>query len=182
MLHSLRRNALITGYDSGWLDMTAYYARAFKTGAYPIIQRDRVFVWARPHPRDALSSDHVPPPKNYALVRMLTPHVYEPNQLSLQVNDDWYAVVFAVQPTTVVLSSPQVSSARSDTDYRSAIIVDVQPGVTKLRCPLVVNGTMRVQLQRGESMVMDYVADGFVFDGSPPSYNFNAWVGWKASS
>lgn len=99
----------------------------------------------------------------------------------LQVNDYWYAVIFAVQPTTAVLSSPQASSARGDTDYRSAIIVDIQAGVTKLRCPLAVNGTMRVQLQREETMVMDYVADGFVFNGSPSSFNFNAWVGWKAS-
>lgn len=161
--------------------MTAYYASAFKTGTYPAIQRDKVYVWARPHPRDAPSSDHVPRPKNYELVRMRTAHVYEPDQSMLQVNDYWYAVIFAVQPTTAVLSSPQASSARGDTDYQSAIIVDVQAGVTKLRCPLVVNGTMRVQLQREESMVMDYVADGFVFNGSPSSYNFNAWVGWKAS-
>lgn len=41
---------------------------------------------------------------------------------------------------------------------------------------------MRVQLERGGSTVMDYVAEGFVFNGTPPSYNFNAWVGWKGSS
>lgn len=51
--------------------MTAYYARAFKTGAYPTILRDKVYVWARPHLRDAHSSDHVPQPTNYQLVRML---------------------------------------------------------------------------------------------------------------
>jgi hypothetical protein len=99
----------------------------------------------------------------------------------LQVNDYWYAVVSAVQPTTVVLSSPQVSSAQNDTNDQSAVVVDVQPGVTKLRCPLVVGGTMRVQFQRGDSTVMDYVADGFELNGSPPTYNFNAWVGMKAS-
>ncbi len=182
MLHSLWRSVLTIDYDSGWLEMTAYYASAFKTGAYPTIQRDKIYVWARPHPRGAPSSDHVPRPKNYELVRVLTELIYDPDRSILQVNDYWYAVVFAVQPTTVVLSSPQASSARGDTDYRSAIVLDVQPGVTKLRCPLVVNGTMRVQLQRGESTVLDYVADSFVFNGSPPTYNFNAWVGWKASS
>jgi glucan endo-1,3-alpha-glucosidase len=52
--------------------MTAYYARAFKAGAYPTILRDRVYVWARPHPRDANSPDHVPRPTNYQLVRMAT--------------------------------------------------------------------------------------------------------------
>jgi hypothetical protein len=100
----------------------------------------------------------------------------------LQVNDHWFAVIFALQPTTVVLSSPQASSVRGDTDYRSAITMDVPAGVTKLRCPLVVGGTIRVQLERGGSTVMDYVADGFVFNGSPPSHNFNVWVGWKAAS
>jgi hypothetical protein len=107
---------------------------------------------------------------------------YKLKKLIPQVNDYWFAVIFAVQPTTVVLSSPRASSAWDDIDYRSAMTVDVQPGVTKLRCPLVVGGTMRVRLERGQSTVMDYVADGFVFNESPPSYNFNAWVGWKASS
>ena len=123
---------------------------------------------------------HVPRIMN--LFVCLLNNIYEADLSILQVNDYWYAVVFVVQPTTVVLSSPRTSSARGDTDYRSAIILDVQPGVTKLRCPLVVDGTMRVQLQRGDSTVLDYVADGFVFNGSPPTYNFNAWVGWKASS
>jgi hypothetical protein len=76
MLRSLWYSVLIIDYDSGWLDMTAYYARAFKTGAYPTIQRDKVYVWARPHPRDASSSDHIPRPTNYELVRMLTSHVF----------------------------------------------------------------------------------------------------------
>ena len=162
--------------------MTAYYARAFKTGTYPNILRDKVYVWARPHLRDAHSPDHVPQPTNYQLVRMPNSYRSKLTILILKVNDYWFAVIFAVQPTTVVLSSPQASLARNDTNYRSAIIVDVQPGVTKLRCPLTVGGTMRVQLERGGSTVMDYVAEGFVFNGTPPSYNFNAWVGWKGSS
>ena len=79
MLHSLWRSVLTIDYDSGWLEMTAYYASAFKTGAYPTIQHDKVYVWARPHPRGAHSSDYLPRPKNYELVRVLTGHIYEPD-------------------------------------------------------------------------------------------------------
>jgi hypothetical protein len=53
----------------------------------------------------------------------------------------------------------------------------VQPGVTKLACPLVVGGTMRVRLERGQSAVVDHVTDGFVFDAPPPPYSLNIWPG-----
>src|SRR5258706_14656216 len=120
MLHSLWRSVLTIDYDSGWLEMTAYYASAFKTGAYPTIQRDKIYVWARPHPRGAPSSDHVPRPKNYELVRVITELIYDPDRSILQVNDYWYAVLFAVQPTTGVLTSPQPAWALSCTGYPSA--------------------------------------------------------------
>ncbi len=33
--------------------MTKYFATAYKTGSYPAITNDIVYVWARPHPKDA---------------------------------------------------------------------------------------------------------------------------------
>jgi hypothetical protein len=56
--------------STAWLDMTSYYAAAFKTGFYPAITQDKIYLWARPHQRDATAtSDSVPKPTNFELVR-----------------------------------------------------------------------------------------------------------------
>ncbi|KAJ7694803.1 glycosyl hydrolase family 71-domain-containing protein [Mycena rosella] len=57
----------VDGFDhQGWLDLFAYYIAAFKTGAYPAIERDRIFLWARLYPANASPSppDAVGPPAN----------------------------------------------------------------------------------------------------------------------
>lgn len=49
--------AWVNGYPhTGFLDMTSYYAQAFKTGKYPPIAQEKVYIWSRPHPRDAVAS------------------------------------------------------------------------------------------------------------------------------
>lgn len=48
--------------------MSSYYAQAFKTGTYPPLQEDKIFLWARPHPREANAPDRVPRPNNAELV------------------------------------------------------------------------------------------------------------------
>jgi glucan endo-1,3-alpha-glucosidase len=46
--------AWVNGYPHlGFLDMTSYYAEAYKTGAYPVISRDKIYIWSRPHPKNA---------------------------------------------------------------------------------------------------------------------------------
>ena len=37
----------------GWLDLQQYYISAFKSGVYPSVLRDRIFLWARLHPASA---------------------------------------------------------------------------------------------------------------------------------
>jgi glucan endo-1,3-alpha-glucosidase len=39
----------------GFLDMMSY-AQAYKTGTYPPIARDKVYIWSRPHPCDSTAS------------------------------------------------------------------------------------------------------------------------------
>ena len=51
--------------------MTKYYATAFKTGSYPNVTEDKLYLWARPHPKDANAPDAVGKPDNYQLVRRL---------------------------------------------------------------------------------------------------------------
>ncbi len=55
----------------GFLDMTSYYATAYKTGAYPTVTEDKVYIWSRPHPRDAQAQDYVGRPNNADWVRLL---------------------------------------------------------------------------------------------------------------
>lgn len=60
----------------GWLDMTSYYATAFKTGAYPAITKDKIYMWSRTHPRDANAPDPVGKPANFELVCSCSVFIY----------------------------------------------------------------------------------------------------------
>lgn len=63
----------VDGYPHlGFLDMTSYYAQGYKTGRYPTISQDKVYIWSRPHPRDANACcDSVGRPNNYQWVCIL---------------------------------------------------------------------------------------------------------------
>lgn len=68
----------VNGFDhQGWLDLLKYYVSAYKTGVYPVVTKDRVFLWARLYPVDATAPDPVGKPSNYQWVRPLaTPTIY----------------------------------------------------------------------------------------------------------
>lgn len=159
--------AWVDGFDhQGWLEMTKYYATAFKQGSYPSITQDKVFLWARPHPRDAVAPDHVPRPTNAELT-----------------DDFFWAVIFAKEPATAILYTPAGGNdgqAQSTMDYSGSLVVDIPAGINKLRYPLHPGRTMAIRLERTGSVALDYQADGFLFNPAPQVYNFNAWVGWKA--
>lgn len=55
---------LLLNHASGWLDMTNYYATAFKTGKYPEIAQDALYAWARPTSTNANAPDPVGKPTN----------------------------------------------------------------------------------------------------------------------
>lgn len=42
---------------TAWNDIMTYYIQAFKTGIYPDVHRDRIFMWARLWPARAEASD-----------------------------------------------------------------------------------------------------------------------------
>jgi hypothetical protein len=52
--------------------MTSYYATAFKTGSYPKVTKDQIFLWARPHPKGANSGDSVGKPTTWETVRLVS--------------------------------------------------------------------------------------------------------------
>jgi glucan endo-1,3-alpha-glucosidase len=69
-------------------------------------------------------------------------------------------------PSNVTLStSPTLSKTFS-----------VPAGVSKLEMPLSAGGTMKGVVERGGKAVVELSPGEFVFDGSPGSYNFNAFV------
>lgn len=140
----------VDGFDhTAWLDMTTYYANAFKTGSFPEINQDKIYLWARPHPRDATaSSDPLGRPESYQLME-----------------DVVYAVVMAISPSKVTLSTGPSSSKT----------FDVPAGVSKLTVPISAGGTMYGKVERDGNTVVELDPD-FTFDSNPKTYNYNALV------
>ncbi|KAF8515356.1 glycoside hydrolase family 71 protein [Hysterangium stoloniferum] len=159
--------AWVDGNDhTGWLDLTAYYAHAFKTGVYPTVTRDKIVMWARPHARDAeASGDDVARPTNFQLTE-----------------DSLWATVLVPAPSTVVLSvAPQSSNASpislsSGVNSTTSKVFDVPAGASHLKIPLIVNGGMRAAVFRNNELVLDFSPGGFTFDSSPKTFNFNAFA------
>ena len=56
--------------------MTNYFATAYKTGSAPAINKDTLYLWARPHPANANAPDSVGKPDNYQLVSSLSPELH----------------------------------------------------------------------------------------------------------
>ena len=146
--------------------LNAYYARAFKEGNDPRIEQDTIFMWARPHPRAARSSDPVPRPNNWSLVCTAALKNLSVNVMIVQTNDLFWVVIFAPAPAIVLLWS----ASEHPQSHK------VLPGVTKLSCPLVPGGGMSSQIIRDGVVVAECKPEGFQFNGEPQVYNYNAFV------
>ncbi|KAJ7503077.1 glycoside hydrolase [Mycena galericulata] len=145
-------HAWVDGFPHGpWLHLNGFFARAFKDGVYPPIQQDAIFLWGRPHPRDAHAPEDVPRPANWELM-----------------DDVFWVVVLCVGPATVSLYTGD-----DDSDVRT---FSVGAGMTKLSRSLKVGGGMRATVQRGSVVMVKCKADGFRFEGRPSVYNFNAFT------
>ncbi|KAJ7025579.1 glycoside hydrolase family 71 protein [Mycena alexandri] len=141
--------AWVDGFDhTGWLDLFAYYAQAFKTGNYPVIRRDRIFLWARLYPANADADDSVGRPANWQWTR-----------------DYLWAIFLLTKPATVALQcGPNQGSW------------DVPSGLSKLKLPLTADCPVTASVQRADGSEMNFSPAGFTFSTTPPSYNFNAFV------
>lgn len=135
---------------TAWLQLTKYYAQAFKTGSWPTITSDSVVVWARPHPKAATAS-------NDATGR---PAGWD------RTDDNMYALVFATDSATVTLK------AGSNTQT-----YPVTKGVNKLKLASS-PGSMSAKLVRNGQTVTSYDAgSAFTYTTTPTTYNFNYFVG-----
>ncbi|KAJ7287067.1 glycoside hydrolase [Mycena rebaudengoi] len=142
--------AWVDGFPhAAWLYLNAYFARAFREGRYPPIEKDQIFLWGRPHPKAAEAAELVPRPRDWELT-----------------DDAFWVVVLCTAPARVSLYT-------SENDKKS---FDVTAGVTKLSRAQKVGGGMRVKIKRRGAVVAECNADGFVFDEQPSVYNFNLFT------
>ena len=134
--------------------MTAYYAAAFKTGTYPKITQDKIYMWAHPHMKDSTSSDSVGKPTNYALSE-----------------DSIFALVFAQAASTV-----WISTGSCPCDLTQGQTFSVAAGVTQLNVPLLAGMTMRATLTRNGQTLVNLAPSGYKCTNTPSTYNYNAFV------
>ncbi|KAI0794820.1 glycosyl hydrolase family 71-domain-containing protein [Abortiporus biennis] len=148
----------VNGFDhQGWLDLMQYYITAYKTGTYPPITKDRVFLWSRLHPVNATASnDTVGKPTNYEWTE-----------------DYLWAVVLLTSSAEVTLSCSPSSSSQK---------ITLPAGLNKLKLPLTTgtgaNGTCNVKatISRSQNITLDFEPEGFTFSAKPITYNFNVFV------
>jgi len=145
--------AWVDGFPhDGWLEMTKYYIIAFKTGAYPTITEDHVYIWSRPHPKNASSPDPVPRPQN------------------ADWTDDYlWAVVFSTKPATLTLTSGPNSSQFAVTAGVNKFKLQNGFGTIHATLADAVTGIVSVDVNPGSA---------FTYTATPPTYNFNAFVAW----
>ncbi|RPD72110.1 glycoside hydrolase family 71 protein [Lentinus tigrinus ALCF2SS1-7] len=147
--------AWVDGFPhDAWLDLNEYFARAFKDGAYPPIERDRIFMWSRPHLKAANAThDTVPRPDRWELT-----------------DDKFWVVIFAIAPAEV-----RVSGTDGGLDGRSWL---VKKGVTTLSHPMTAGGGMKATMFRDGVVVADCAPSHreFRVHERPRTYNFNVFV------
>ncbi|KAF7301311.1 hypothetical protein MIND_00696200 [Mycena indigotica] len=150
-IHGAQPNsqAWVNGFDhQGWLDLQTYYITAFKTGQYPPITRDRVFLWARLYPANANAQDRVGRPDNWQWTKDILWGV---------------AMLTAPAQLTATCGSSRLSTT-------------LPAGLSKFQLPLVSTCNVVVTLARSNSVFINFAPSGFTFRTDPPSYNFNAFV------
>ncbi|CAK5270188.1 unnamed protein product [Mycena citricolor] len=136
---------------TAWMDMSAYYIQAFKTGVYPTVTKDVIYFWARPHPHDATATaDPLPQPANYAWT-----------------SDYLWAAAFCSSTCTVTLKSG-TSSSQTWTNLGA--------GVNLLQLPLA-PGRVSVAMSKGSTTVLSASPTDFTYVSVPSLYNLNVYVG-----
>jgi glucan endo-1,3-alpha-glucosidase len=147
--------------------MVAYYAAAFKTGSYPSITQDQVWLISRSHPVGVDVADPLGKPTGWDWVRTSPTcnATYWPG-CNLQESDNLQAVVFATAPAMLNLASGA-----------NAHTVTVNAGINKVTIPNA-PGTISGTLVRGGQTIIDVTptASQFTFVQTPKSYNYNAFV------
>ena len=84
----------------------------------------------------------------------------------MQTEDTLWAVAMTTAPATVTLST---GNGKTQT-------FNVPAGMNKLSIPISAGGTMHGTIARNGKTIVDFHPQGFTFNGSPQTYNYNAFV------
>ncbi|QRV96019.1 alpha-1,3-glucanase [Ceratobasidium sp. AG-Ba] len=134
-----------------WADYTWYYATWWKSGAAPAIATDRVYMWARPHPKSAsiCSTDGVGAVNNAAWA------------------DDLLFVSVFLKSTAQVYCYSGTNNSGLKT---------LAAGVNELTVPLAAGGVGCTVTRNGASII-NYAPSDFTYSTTPSVCNMNAWTG-----
>ncbi|EGN94676.1 glycoside hydrolase family 71 protein [Serpula lacrymans var. lacrymans S7.3] len=145
------------GFDhQGWLDLITYYIQAFKTGSYPTVSADRLFLWGRLYP-EAASCPNDP--------------------VGLPQDADWtqdylWAVALLTSTADVTLSCGSTTQT----------FTSLPAGANKLQLPFTTDCSVSGTIARNGVNSVDFTPAGFDFQTDPTLYNFNAFVAASPSS
>ncbi|KIJ64072.1 glycoside hydrolase family 71 protein [Hydnomerulius pinastri MD-312] len=148
--------AWTNGYNNhfDWLDLMSYFIQAFKTGDYPPIVEDRLFMWAKLFPTAAMTLDPVGKPGHADYLQ-----------------DYLWGVVFLMAPAQVTLACGSHS-----------IPVLLPPGIRGLALPLVSSCNAEGIISRAGVEIVHLRPRNFAFRTTPQAYNYNAFVAASPSS
>ncbi|CUA67565.1 hypothetical protein RSOLAG22IIIB_07439 [Rhizoctonia solani] len=143
---------ITSGNDhQAWADYTWYYATWWKSGAAPTIATDRVYMWARPQPKNAAvcSSDGVGAVQNAGWA-----------------DDVLYISLFLKSPAKAYCYSGSNNSGTKD----------FNAGVNEFTVPLAAGGVGCTVTRDGVTLI-NYKPTDFTYSTSPSVCNMNAWTG-----
>lgn len=132
----LRLTPLVPVPHTDILPLVKYYATAWKTGVYPKITQDQVFVMARPHPALAgASGDNIGAPTGRDRVSavLLVSRIALTTRSLVQTQDNFYAQVHLTAPAVVYMKTNNQS-----TTYTGVA------GVNRFEAPLEIGSGVEV--------------------------------------
>ncbi|KZP01429.1 glycoside hydrolase family 71 protein [Calocera viscosa TUFC12733] len=137
------------GFDhTPLLDVASYYISAFKTGNTPDITQDAIYLWARPHLKDASAPDPIGQPS-----------------FADTTDDLIYALVFATSAASV-----QVCAGSNCQTFSAT------PGVNQFSISMNPGSGMSATMTRNGGTVVSVDGGSFTVEASPQLYNFNIAV------
>ncbi|KAJ3508394.1 hypothetical protein NLJ89_g5780 [Agrocybe chaxingu] len=141
--------AWTTGFDhQDFLDLMHYYIIGYKTGRFPEIQNDRIFLWGRLYPAQADAPDSIGKPINFQWTK-----------------DYVWGLIFLTDPAHLELSCGAKSLG-----------VELASGVNKVNLSLTEDCSVRAVLTRKSKVVLDFKPPGYNFARFPKNYNFNYFI------
>lgn len=129
-------------HDESYLDVTSYYANAYKHGVYPEIRQDKVYLAYRHRSRNAQKL-YDPATKKWMDARM------PPNRFLEQIHDDLQDAVYV---TGFMTDDADVTVRQGDRVFRGRLA----KGISLFEAPMVPGTTPEVTITRNGKPVIDF--------------------------